>query len=102
MDEIRGTRRRGAGGIACGLVLALVGALGLGLSGAAAECGAERFQGDGAGRRDRAGEIARAAFEARRHWSFALPLAGPANWDTPPIPAHADRGDTSDVRSESD
>ena len=74
----KGTARpTGIGGVALGMALA---ALAIGAPGAGAETPTwERFEGEGAGRRDVAAEVAWAADEARLGWgadAFAATLAG--------------------------
>jgi hypothetical protein len=66
MDATRARRRTGIGGVALGVALA---ALVVGTPGAGAETPTwDRFQGEGAGRRDVVAEVTRAADEARQGW----------------------------------
>jgi hypothetical protein len=71
----KGTARpTGIGGVALGMALA---ALAIGAPGAGAETPTwERFEGEGAGRRDVAAEVAWAADEARLGWGAETPT-----WD---------------------
>ena len=67
MDGKQAGRRTGIGGTALGCALT---ALVVGAPGATAETPTwDRFQGEGAGRRDLAAEVARSASEARLGWS---------------------------------
>lgn len=80
MDATIRDLRAGSGAVALGIALA---ALVVATLGAEAQTPtSDRFRGEGAGRRDIATEMARAAYEARLGWgaeAFAATLAG-AEW----------------------